>query len=339
TIFIVIITAIRFTLIVWRLYLKRGFQWTGSPNTWAVVTGATDGIGLEFAKQLAEKGYNLLLISRSEHKLLNVKHDIECRHRECSVRVLAIDFTNSNVYEKIDNELRQLTNIQVLVNNVGMCYPSETPEYFLNIPKLNEFIPAILNVNVRACTQLIALVLPQMVASGRGVIINLSSATALHPVPLLSVYSATKVYIDYLSRSLHQEYKSKGIVIQSLVPAYISTNMSHNMSSNWFVPTARQYVTSALKTVGKEPRTSGYYTHRFFNFFNYWGTVSAELLGINFSLKVSYARLRGIRHRIIHKKMGNNNNNNNNITTTGADDDDEEMALNTAINANNNNND
>ncbi|CAG2177005.1 unnamed protein product [Oppiella nova] len=127
--------------------------------------------------------------------------------------------------------------IHVLVNNVSICYPKERPEYFTEIPNLSQFIESIINVNIKACTRLTALVLPRMVAKGRGVIINLSSMSALYPIPLLAIYSATKVYIDYLSRCLHQEYKSKGIVIQSLM----STNMSHNMTP------AHDLVESVLK--------------------------------------------------------------------------------------------
>ncbi|CAG2164039.1 unnamed protein product [Oppiella nova] len=296
---------IRLLTFVWRLCLRRGFQWCGGANTWAVVTGSTDGIGLEYARQLAGKGYNLLLISRNPNKLSKVKEDIEFKYM-CSVRVLALDFSRSDIYDTIEEEFKRLDQmnqeIHVLVNNVGIVYPNERPEYMTKIPNLSKFIESIINVNINACTRLTALVLPRMVAKGRGAIINLSSASALYPIPLLSLYSATKVYIDYFSRALHEEYKSKGIVIQCVIPCYVSTNMSYNMDTNLFVPSPPVYVNSALKTVGKESRTAGYFPHRLVSYLYYWGAVWSEILGINFLSKFNYFRLKTIRNRINTKQ-------------------------------------
>ncbi|CAG2181025.1 unnamed protein product, partial [Oppiella nova] len=153
------------------MWCRRGFEWRGGPLTWAVVTGCTDGIGLEYARQLASKGYNLLLISRNPNKLAKVGHEIESTYR-CRCRVLTIDFSLTDIYDAIEKEFKRLEEmdeeIHVLVNNVSICYPKERPEYFTEIPNLSQFIESIINVNINACTRLTALVLPRMVAKGRG---------------------------------------------------------------------------------------------------------------------------------------------------------------------------
>ncbi|CAG2118557.1 unnamed protein product, partial [Medioppia subpectinata] len=252
--------------------------------------------------QLAQKGYNLLLISRNQSKLDKVKEDIETKNTDCSVRVLALDFSRHDIYDTIDEEFSKLGQIHILVNNVGMIYPDEKPEYMCDIPDLNKFVSDILNVNVGACTKLTAMVLPRMLANGSGAIINLSSASAITPIPLLTLYSATKVYIDYFSRALHEEYSSRGIVVQCVLPCFVSTNMSYNIDTNLFVPSPPVYVKSALKTVGKESRTPGYFSHRWQSFTIFWCAVWQEFLGVNTLIRFHYFRLKNIRKRIYTKE-------------------------------------
>lgn len=103
---IVIIIVWRFCLFLWRNYIKSGYEWSGGPDVWAVVTGATDGIGLEFARQLAAKDYNLLLLSRSQEKLNRVNHEITCQYPNCEVRVLAVDFSRTDIYEQVISNFR-----------------------------------------------------------------------------------------------------------------------------------------------------------------------------------------------------------------------------------------
>ena len=170
------------------------------------MTGATDGIGLEFARQLAGKGYNLFLLSRSPEKLNRVINDIKGQHNKCEVRVLAVDFTSTEIYDKIEWELNQLGEIHVLVNNVGMV--NEKPQYFSKFPKLNEFISDIINVNIIAGTRLSAVVLPRMEVKGRGIIINVSSISSVYLLPFATLYSSTKVNFN-LSLKLIKNFSNK----------------------------------------------------------------------------------------------------------------------------------
>ena len=156
----------RLFLYLWRNLIKSGVQWCGGPHTWAVITGATDGIGLEFSRQLAAKDYNLLLLSRNPSKLTKVKDEITGQYPNCEVRVLAVDFTRTDIYEDIERELKTLGNIHVLVNNVGIFYPNSRPEYLTKVANTQSFITDIINVNIIAGTRLTALVLPVMESKG-----------------------------------------------------------------------------------------------------------------------------------------------------------------------------
>ena len=205
-------------------------------------------------------GYPLLIISRSDEKLAKVKTILLEENEKCSeIRTLVVDFTSDNIYDKIDKEIKELKTIDVLVNNVGMSF--KTAEYLTGISNLKEFIPSIINCNIVSMTRMIELVLPKMVDQRRGVIINVSSISARRPVPLLSLYSASKAYCDHLSRALHHEYKDKGIVIQSVLPSFVATNMSR-MKPSFTCPTAKDYVREALTTVGIENQTYGCFSHR-----------------------------------------------------------------------------
>ncbi|CAG2116394.1 unnamed protein product, partial [Medioppia subpectinata] len=232
--------------------MKYEFKWCG--GAYAVITGATEGLGVEYSLQLAQKGYNLLLISQHSTKLTQLVNEIQRKHASCRVRTLAIDLRQTNIDHQINYHFRQLPEIHVLVNNAGIYYPMRKPKYFERILNLDDFINDIINVNVKACTKLTALVLPQMVVRGRGVIINVSSFAAILPVPLLSLYSATKAYVDSMSRALHEEYKDKGIVIQSVLPFYTATNHIRNNWFTYWVPNKEECVRNALSAIGSESR-------------------------------------------------------------------------------------
>ncbi|CAF99944.1 unnamed protein product [Tetraodon nigroviridis] len=105
------------------------------------------------------------------------------------------------------------------------------------------------------------LVLPQMVERKRGAILNISSASGMYPVPLLTVYSASKAFVDFFSRGLQAEYKSRGVVIQSVLPFFVATKMSKIRRPTLTVPSPESYVSAALSTVGLQTQTNGYLPH------------------------------------------------------------------------------
>ena len=181
--FVVWFTIIR--LLIWllmpfyRRYIRRKSVdkiWQPSPTNWAVVTGGTDGIGLAYCKQLATLGYPLLIISRSEDKLKNVKKEIECTIPQCpEVRILSFDFglNSHDHYNIVEQEIRSLSPgmVDVLVNNVGISFVAA--DYFTVIARRNpEILSQMIHVNVVSMLKMTQLVWKPMLDRNRGIILN-----------------------------------------------------------------------------------------------------------------------------------------------------------------------
>ncbi|CAG7832276.1 unnamed protein product [Allacma fusca] len=238
--------------------LKRGLN-LRKMGKWAVVTGATDGIGKAYAEEIARLGINIVLISRSQQKLATVSNEIENTFGVIT-RTIAVDFTEGvTVYDKIERELQGL-EIGILVNNVGIWYPYV--DYFTDLPYARKHSQDMIYCNVIPVTFLTHLVLPQMVGRRRGVIINVGGLTGAIPVPFISMYSATKVFVERFSESLAMEYKRQGITIQVVLPGYVATKMARVSKPSVMTPSPTLYVQKALKTVGIEDRTAVYIPHR-----------------------------------------------------------------------------
>ncbi|XP_068170105.1 very-long-chain 3-oxoacyl-CoA reductase-A [Antennarius striatus] len=255
------------SLSVWLLYrlllgvriwvLGNGELLSPRLGKWAVVTGATDGIGKSYAEELARRGFAMVLISRSQIKLDHVAKSIK-EQFHVETRTIAVDFGKIDIYPKIEEGLVGL-EIGVLVNNVGVSYPY--PEYYLHIPDLENFITNMINVNMTSVCQMTRLVLPRMVARSKGAILNISSASGMYPVPLLTVYSSTKAFVDFFSRCLQEEYRRQGIIVQSVLPFYVATKMTRIRTPTLDKPTPERYVAAELNTVGLQTQTNGYFPH------------------------------------------------------------------------------
>ncbi|KAI1289500.1 Very-long-chain 3-oxoacyl-CoA reductase [Halotydeus destructor] len=239
-----------------------GYQWRTETGSWAIVTGSTDGIGLEYARAMASKGYNLLLISRTASKLEATEDMIRTEFVECKdVRTLVADFSSLDIYDNVKDAINQLPgDIAVLINNVGIAY--NTYEYFgdLDATHSKYFDETIINVNIVSCTKMTQLVLPIMERQATGLIMNVSSVSATTPVPMLALYAATKTFVDTFSQALSLECTSNGVLVQSVLPGYVATKMS-KMAPSWLVPTAEDYVRASLRTIGHGNRTYGHWVH------------------------------------------------------------------------------
>ncbi|KAM9817179.1 very-long-chain 3-oxoacyl-CoA reductase-B [Neosynchiropus ocellatus] len=224
---------------------------------WAVVTGATDGIGKAYAEELARRGFAIVLVSRTQEKLDDVSKAIESKYG-VETKTIAADFSAVDIYPKIQEGIAGL-EIGVLVNNVGVSY--SYPEFFLEIPNLHNIIDSMININITSVCQMTRLVLPQMAERKRGAILNISSASAMYPCPLLTVYSASKAFVDFFSRGLQAEYSSRGVIIQSVLPFFVATKLSKIRRATLDKPTPERYVAAALNTVGLQTQTNGYLPH------------------------------------------------------------------------------
>lgn len=227
---------------------------------WAVVTGGTSGIGKYYAKELASRKVNIILVSQNQEKLEALAREIADTY-EVETAIIVVDFNKgSEIYPALKNVLED-KEIGILVNNVGVFYTH--PDYFANLTwdKIWELI----NVNIGAATMMVHMVLPGMVERKKGAIVNISSMSCCQPTPLMTAYSASKAYLDHFSRALHYEYASQGIFVQSLIPFFISTNMtklSKELTQKKFlVPSAEVYAHHAVTTLGISRRTTGYWLH------------------------------------------------------------------------------
>ncbi|XP_053533009.1 hydroxysteroid (20-beta) dehydrogenase 2 [Ictalurus punctatus] len=237
---------------IWRTDLREYGQW-------AVVTGSTAGIGRAYAIELARRGLDVVLISRSQDKLRRVADEIESRYGR-KTRVIQADFTEGHsIYPAIEEQLKGL-EIGILVNNVGMNYAGMLVN-FLDVPDPEKRITEVINCNILSVTQMSRMILPQMVERRKGLIINMSSEAGSQPQPMLTLYSATKIFVTYFSRCLHAEYQPRGVTVQCLTPFIVSTNMTHNIEVNPLVKSASSFARDALSTVGYSSFTSGCITH------------------------------------------------------------------------------
>ncbi|KAF5288150.1 hypothetical protein FQA39_LY15494 [Lamprigera yunnana] len=240
------------------------------------VTGASDGIGKAYSEALAEKGLNIVLISRSQEKLEKVASDIESAYN-VQTKIIALDFIEGHdIYHTLEKQLMGL-EIGVLVNNVGISYAH--PEEFLNLQNAEKFIADMIRCNIESVPQMCRIVMPRMIERRRGVIINLSSMSAYVPSPFLTLYSSTKSFVKKFSEDLNTEYSSKGIIVQCILPGFVTTNMSKIKKPTWMTPTPQIYVKSALETTGLQENSFGYFPHSLAaNTLDFIGNISPTLL-------------------------------------------------------------
>ncbi|PWA49930.1 beta-ketoacyl reductase 2 [Artemisia annua] len=235
-------------------------------GSWALITGATDGIGKAFAFQLAQKGLDLILVSRNLAKLKQVSNEITSKHPTTKIKVFEVDFAGDNVVAgvKVMQEVihDEKLDVGVLVNNVGVTYP--VARFFHEVGE--EVWMKVVKVNVEGTTLVTKAVIEGMIKRKRGAIVNIGSGAAIvvPSHPLYAIYAASKACVDQLSRSLYVEYKHLGIDVQCQVPLYVYTNMtSQSMvkKASLFTPTPDEYVKSAIQHIGYEYRCTPYWAH------------------------------------------------------------------------------
>ncbi|XP_066912304.1 inactive hydroxysteroid dehydrogenase-like protein 1 [Clytia hemisphaerica] len=236
---------------------------------WAVVTGASEGIGRGYAIQLAARNMNVFLISRNVVKLQNVQQEIfRLYGNKVKTICYPLDMTklsDSSVYDALKSKLDEL-DVGILVNNVGLFF--KRMQFFLTVPR--ETHDGIINLNMSALTTMTHMVLPGMISSGKGAIINIGSGACAHPTPTMSSYSASKKYVDYLTKTLQYEYAEENITFQCIHPFYVSTNMTNNAKPSFFIPDPVTYANSALSTLGYSNTNYGYWSHGLFGYLGEW---------------------------------------------------------------------
>lgn len=182
----------------------------GSKDRYALVTGASSGIGYELAKLFAKDGKNLVIVARSQDRLEELRTEIDDEY-ETTVIVLPKDLSNPNSPQEIFSELQKRhINVDVLVNNAGFGVWGKFSE--TDLQKELEMI----QVNVTSLIHLTKLFLKGMLENKSGWILNVASLCAFTPVPLESVYCGTKANILHFSEALANELKGTSVSVTCL---------------------------------------------------------------------------------------------------------------------------
>jgi short-subunit dehydrogenase len=190
----------------------------GSGST-ALITGASSGIGYEFAKVFARNGHNLVLVARDRQRLDQLAHEL----RETSgvtVRVIVKDLSIATSAQEIFDELRrESVALDILVNNAGLIVYGNF--YETEWAKESHMI----QVNLVSLTHLTKLFVRDMVARGYGRILNIGSTGSFVPSPLNGVYSATKAYVLSFSEAIAEELEGTGVTVTALCPGATRTEL------------------------------------------------------------------------------------------------------------------
>ena len=183
----------------------------------AIVTGASSGIGREYARQLAEKGYNIVVGSEREADNCRVASDLAARYG-VETLPLCVDLTAPDAADKVFAFAEQLDGeVEILVNNAGMLLFS-TLEH-TEEERIDKFIA----LHCTTPTKLCRLFAADMARRGRGYILIMSSVTAWTPYPTISHYAATKAYLKSFAQSLWYEVRERGVSVTTVYPSAVDT--------------------------------------------------------------------------------------------------------------------
>jgi short-subunit dehydrogenase len=192
----------------------------------ALVTGASRGIGAVYADRLAKRGYDLILVARSEARLKALAANL-ARETAGTVDVLAANLNDKVDLAKVEARLRQDRSIIMLVNNAGSA--ALTPLVESDIDEMEDMI----DLNITALTRLTYAAAPAFVSRSAGTIINIASVVGIAPEALNGVYGATKAYVIALSHSLQHELSGQGVRVQAVLPAATATEIWESAGRPW----------------------------------------------------------------------------------------------------------
>ncbi|WP_282272579.1 SDR family oxidoreductase [Stenotrophomonas sp. PS02298] len=183
-----------------------------------LITGSSTGIGATYAARFAQRGHDLVLVARDKARLdvlaqqLSEKFDV-------TVEVLPADLTNQDDLLRVERKLRDDERIGVLINNAGMGQSGS----FLDQDA--QRIEQMIALNVTSVTRLAAAIAPRLVNNGDGAIVNIGSVVGLAPEFSMSIYGATKSYVQFLSQGLQIELGPRGVYVQAVLPAATRTEL------------------------------------------------------------------------------------------------------------------
>jgi hypothetical protein len=215
-----------------------------------LITGASVGIGREFARQLAGRARSMILIARRDEKLVELADELHQAHPKLLVHIRKIDLADPvqlrELLAWLDREPRE---VDLLINNAGL---GDSGPFAKSDPVRNNQMTL---VNVTALTSLTRHLLPRLISRGHGGILNVSSSAGFLPIPGSAVYAATKAYVTSFSEALRAELRGTGVSVCALCPGPVVTEFQQvakrdgaqpNIGPKFLVVSVEQVVRDAL---------------------------------------------------------------------------------------------
>jgi uncharacterized protein len=222
----------------------------------ALITGASSGIGLEFAKTMAADNNNLVLVARNEAKLNELAIELKTKYG-ISVKVIAADLSKMDEVQKVYDTCKS-ENIQIdyLVNNAGMG------DFGFFVERNWDMQEQMIDVNIKSLTKMCRLFIPDMVNRKSGKVLNVASTASFQPGPTMAVYYATKSYVLFFSEAIYNELQGTGVSVTCLCPGPTESGFKEVASleeSNLFkgkkLPTSKKVAEFGYKAMMKNKMT------------------------------------------------------------------------------------
>lgn len=278
---------------------KTNFAKYGAKNgIWAVVTGASDGIGKAVSRELARKGFNIVMVSRPSEKLAQAAAEIESEFKDQRIltKTLGVDAGAADAVASIVAGVSDLP-VSILVNNVGVNtkIPTELAE------QTAEDVSAVIQVNCQFTVQLTRALLPLLkrTVSNRqassAVVVTLGSSSGVIPQPLMSVYSASKAFVAAFSDALNTELKGSGVKSVGAVAHYVVSAMSGFKRPSLLVADPNDFARQMLDKLEHGPVVTPFPTHDLFI------RVASSLLPASVARAFSLKSMLGVRKALLKK--------------------------------------
>lgn len=245
----------------------------------ALITGASSGLGAEFARRMASDGFDLILVARRLDRLDALSRELELEHG-VKVRSIKADLSSPNAAAALAQEVGNI-HIHTLVNNAGFGHIG---------PFVNENLTAMgdeVALNVGTLTQLTRIYLPKIIECGEGAIINIASTAAYQPIPNMAVYGATKAYVLSFTEAIWGETRGTGVNVLAVSPGPTDTEffgVAEGKSIGKTMATPAEVIETALAAVAR-------------------GTHPSVIVGRKNAIQASIARLAP--RRLVLKVAGN----------------------------------
>jgi uncharacterized protein len=185
-------------------------------HRFAVVTGASSGIGVAYAERMAERGYDLILVARRRDRLEDVAKRIEIKTNR-RVEIATADLADAKDLLRIEALLIEREDIDILINNAGLGALGPTSKVTADA------LENLIKINILALTRLTHAALPAFLRCNSGTIINIASVIAVMPTPSGAGYSGSKAYVLNFTRSLQMELAKTSIIVQAVLPGPVRT--------------------------------------------------------------------------------------------------------------------